>query len=96
MGDTVTVATRLEALTAELAYPILVGPQTVAQSRPDKDARTPSAATAPKAILPPPVKVLGDFLLSGLHQPRKIHAVVVEFDHSHLQLVYSMDQVQAG
>ena len=96
MGDTVTVATRLEALTAELAYPILVGPQTVAQSRPDKDARIPSAATASKATLPPPVKVLGDFLLSGLHQPRKIHAVVVEFDHSHLQLVYSMDQVQAG
>jgi len=32
LGETVTIAARLEALTAELAYPILVGPEAVRQS----------------------------------------------------------------
>jgi adenylate cyclase len=32
LGETVTIAARLEALTAEMAYPILLGPEVVAQS----------------------------------------------------------------
>ena len=32
MGETVSVAARLENLTAELGYPVLVGPQALAQS----------------------------------------------------------------
>ena len=34
LGETVTVASRLESMTAELAYPILLGPQLMAAAKP--------------------------------------------------------------
>jgi adenylate cyclase len=77
LGEAVTIAARLEALTAELAYPILIGPEAVKQSG--------TTDTKP----------LGDFLLAGLSQARKIHALPVAFDSNHLHLVYSVEQDKA-
>jgi adenylate cyclase len=77
LGETVTIAARLENLTAELAYPILLGPEVVRQAQPAK------------------AQALGDFLLAGLTQPRKIHCLPVTYGPGHLQLVYSADQDQA-
>ena len=77
LGETVTIASRLENLTAELAYPILLGPEVVRQAQPAK------------------AQPLGDFLLAGLTQPRKIHCLPVTYGPGHLQLVYSADQDQA-
>lgn len=77
LGETVTIASRLEKLTAELAYPILLGPEVVRQAQ------------------PPKAQALGDFLLDGLTQSRKIHSLPVQYGPSHLQLVYSADQDQA-
>ena len=77
LGETVTIASRLEALTAELAYPILLGPQVVQQSGTTE------------------AKPLGDFLLAGLSQARKVHALPVQYDSNHLHLVYSVDQDKA-
>ena len=76
LGETVTIASRLENLTAELAYPILLGPEVVRQAQPAK------------------AQPLGDFLLAGLTQPRKIHCLPVTYGPGHLQLVYSADQDQ--
>ena len=77
LGETVTIASRLENLTAELAYPILLGPEVVRQAQPTK------------------AQPLGDFLLSGLTQPRKIHSLPVQYGPAHLHLVYSAEQDQA-
>lgn len=77
LGEAVTIAARLEGLTAELAYPILIGPEAVKQS----------GTTDTKA--------LGDFLLAGMSQARKIHALPVEYDSNHLHLVYSVEQDKA-
>ena len=77
LGETVTIASRLEALTAEMAYPILLGPEAVLQSGTTE------------------AKPLGDFLLAGLSQPRKVHALPVQYDANHLHLVYSAEQEQA-
>jgi len=68
LGEAVTIAARLEGLTAELAYPILIGPEAVKQS----------GTTDTKA--------LGDFLLAGMSQARKIHALPVEYDGEPLTL----------
>ncbi len=76
LGETVTIASRLENLTAELAYPILLGPEVVRQAQPAK------------------AQPLGDFLLAGLTQPRKVHCLPVTYGPGHLQLVYSADQDQ--
>lgn len=77
LGETVTIASRLENLTAELAYPILLGPEVVRQAQPAK------------------AQALGDFLLAGLTQPRKIHSLPVQYGPAHLHLVYSAEQDQA-
>lgn len=77
LGETVTIASRLENLTAELAYPILLGPEVVRRAQPAK------------------AQPLGDFLLSGLTQPRKIHSLPVQYGPAHLHLVYSAEQDQA-
>jgi adenylate cyclase len=77
LGETVTIASRLENLTAELAYPILLGPEVVRQAQPIK------------------AQPLGDFLLAGLTQPRKIHSLPVQYGPAHLHLVYSAEQDQA-
>jgi adenylate cyclase len=60
LGRTVTVALRLSDLTADLAYPILVGPGVAAQIEPRLDE--------PDLLLKP----LGSFILPGLTQSGKI------------------------
>jgi adenylate cyclase len=77
LGDTVTMAARLENLTAELAYPILLGPEVVRRAQ------------------PPKAQALGDFLLGGMTQARKIYALPVQYGPAHLHLVYSAEQDQA-
>jgi adenylate cyclase len=77
MGEAVTVASRLEGLTAELAYPVLLGPQVVVRSG---NAQ---------------VKPLGDFLLAGLSQPRKVHALPIDVGPQYLRLVYDIEQDRA-
>lgn len=77
LGETVTIASRLEGLTADLAYPILMGPEVVQQSGTDQ------------------AKPLGDFLLAGLSQPRKVHALPVPYDANHLHLAFSAEQDKA-
>jgi adenylate cyclase len=77
LGETVTIASRLEGLTADLAYPILMGPEVVQQSGTDQ------------------AKPLGDFLLAGLTQPRKVHALPVPYDANHLHLAFSAEQDKA-
>lgn len=77
LGETVTIAARLESLTAELAYPILLGPEVVRRAQPAK------------------AQPLGDFLLNGLTQARKIHSLPVQYGPAHLHLVYSAEQDQA-
>jgi adenylate cyclase len=83
LGETVTVAVRLEALTGELAFPILLGPGLV----------TRAAAEAAEHV--PAVKPLGNFLLAGLSRPRRVHALQVPLDHHRLHLVYRIDQDRA-
>jgi class 3 adenylate cyclase len=77
MGEAVSVASRLEKLTSELGYPVLVGPKALAQC-----GATPEAQDTQK---------LGDFLLSGMRAPRTVYALKIEIDPSHLHLVSGMD-----
>lgn len=83
MGETVTVAVRLESLTGELAYPILLGPEVVARAKAEADGRSQ------------PIKALGSFLLAGLSRSRRIYALQVPLDETTLHLVYSIDQDRA-
>lgn len=85
MGEAVSVASRLEKLTAELGYPVLVGPKALAQCA--------DAADAPEAQ---DIQKLGDFLLSGMRAPRTVYALNVPIDPSHLQLVSSMEAGAVG
>jgi adenylate cyclase len=82
MGEAVSVAARLEKLTAELGYPVLVGPKALAQC-----ANAPEVQDSQK---------LGDFLLSGMRTPRTVYALNVPIDPSHLQLVSSMEAGAVG
>jgi adenylate cyclase len=82
MGEAVSVAARLEKLTAELGYPVLVGPKALAQC-----ANAPEAQDTQK---------LGDFLLSGMRAPRTVYALNVPIDPSHLHLVSSMEAGAVG
>jgi adenylate cyclase len=82
MGEAVSVASRLEKLTSELGYPVLVGPKALAQC-----ANAPEAQDTQK---------LGDFLLAGMRAPRTVYALNVPIDPSHLQLVSSMEAGAVG
>jgi len=82
MGEAVSVAARLEKLTAELGYPVLVGPKAL--------AKCGNAAEAQDT------QKLGDFLLSGMRAPRTVYALNVPIDPSHLQLVSSMEAGAVG
>jgi len=82
MGEAVSVASRLEKLTSELGYPVLVGPKALAQ-----------CATAPEAQ---DTQKLGDFLLAGMRASRTVYALNVPIDPSHLQLVSSMEAGAVG
>jgi len=83
LGETVTVAVRLEALTGELAYPILLGPEVVARA---------SSAAGAQGL---PIKALGSFLLAGLSRSHRVHALQVPVDSSTLRVVYRIDQDRA-
>lgn len=78
MGEPVNVAGRLQALTSELGYPILVGPRAAAE-----------AATGSAEV--PNLKKLGTFLLEGLQQPRTVHCVPVDLGAGHLHLAYAAE-----
>jgi adenylate cyclase len=82
MGEAVSVAARLEKLTAELGYPVLVGPKALAQCGTAVEAQD--------------TQKLGDFLLSGMRAPRTVYALNVPIDPSHLQLVSSMEAGAVG
>lgn len=83
LGETVTVAVRLEALTGELACPILLGPEVAARA--NEGAGQQGLA----------IKALGSFLLAGLSRSRRLHALQVPVDHNTLHLVYRIDQDRA-
>lgn len=68
LGETVTVAARLVAMTGDLAQPLLVGERAAAAL----------ISAAPPAS--PPLISLGDFLLEGLRRPRTLHAPVASVD----------------
>jgi adenylate cyclase len=82
MGEAVSVAARLEKLTAELGYPVLVGPKALALCSHAAEAQD--------------TQKLGDFLLSGMRAPRTVYALNVPIDPSHLQLVSSMEAGAVG
>ena len=82
MGEAVSVASRLEKLTSELGYPVLLGPKALAQC-------APSLAAAD-------TQKLGDFLLSGMRAPRTLYALNVPIDPSHLHLVSSLEAGAVG
>ena len=82
MGEAVSVASRLEKLTAELGYPVLVGPKALALCSHAAEAQD--------------TQKLGDFLLSGMRAPRTVYALNVPIDPSHLQLVSSMEAGAVG
>ena len=82
MGEAVSVASRLEKLTAELGYPVLLGPKALAQCGASLQAQD--------------TQKLGDFLLSGMRAPRTVYALNVPIDPSHLQLVSSMEAGAIG
>lgn len=71
LGETVTVASRLTAMTGELAYPILIGEKATERlNRPDAQAANPGIIS------------LGSFLLEGLRRPRQVYAVMAEQEKS--------------
>jgi adenylate cyclase len=82
MGEAVSVASRLEKLTSELGYPVLLGPKALAQCASNID--------------PADTQKLGDFLLSGMRAPRTLYALNVPIDPSHLHLVSSLEAGAVG
>jgi adenylate cyclase len=82
MGEAVSVASRLEKLTSELGYPVLLGPKALAQCA--------------SSIDPADTQKLGDFLLSGMRAPRTLYALNVPIDPSHLHLVSSLEAGAVG
>ena len=83
MGETVSVASRLEKLTSELGYPVLLGPNVkTAISEPSPENST---------LEPFNVQKLGDFLLAGMRAPRTVYALPVKIDPSRLYLISGLE-----
>jgi adenylate cyclase len=78
LGEPVHVAFALQSMTAELSYPILIGPSIHAQLLQDTQKLTR----------------LGEFLLSGTTSARVLHAVVVEFNATRLRLIMGQGDQQ--
>jgi len=78
LGEPVHVAQALQAMTAELSYPILIGPSIQARLREGSHELTR----------------LGEFLLPGTTSARVLHAVVVEFSASRLRLIMGQGDQQ--
>ena len=85
MGEAVSVASRLEKLTSELGYPVLLGPKAFAQSQALVSQNDLGEQTKPET------QKLGEFLLVGMRTPRTVYALKVQVDPSHLHLVSGMD-----
>lgn len=78
LGEPVNVAQALQAMTAELSYPILIGPSVHAELREHSNE----------------LARLGEFLLPGTTSARVLHAVVVEFNASRLRLIMGQGDQQ--
>ena len=85
MGETVSVASRLEKLTAELGYPILLGPNLHAALNAQEDVNSEPENAAYK------FQKLGNFLLAGMRAPRTVYALPVNIDPSRLHLISGLD-----
>ena len=85
MGETVSVASRLEKLTGELGYPILLGPNVNAAVTGDSNPNMIPGANAVHT------QKLGDFLLAGMRAPRTVYALPVTIDPSHLHLISGLE-----
>lgn len=72
LGEPVHIAQALQTMTAELSYPILIGPNIQAQLRGEGSHQ---------------LARLGEFLLPGTTALRVLHAVVVEFNTARLRLI---------
>lgn len=68
LGETVTVASRLTAMTGELAHPLLVGEKAA-------EKLASQAAAFPEL---PRLGSLGSFLLEGLRRPRQVFGIASE------------------
>lgn len=72
LGETVTVASRLTAMTGELAHPLLVGEKAA-----EKLANLAASTELPQ------LASLGSFLLEGLRRPRKVYGLAVAHPAGH-------------
>ena len=88
MGEAVSVASRLEKLTAELGYPVLMGPKAYALSGVQSEQGVQIAQDVQTALS---AQKLGDFLLVGMRTPRTVYALKIQVDPSHLHLISGMD-----
>ena len=93
MGEAVSVASRLEKLTSELGYPVLLGPKAFAQSQAQLQLQLQSLVSQNDlgGQTKPEIQKLGEFLLMGMRTPRTVYALKVQVDPSHLHLVSGMD-----
>lgn len=78
LGEPVHVAFALQSMTAELSYPILIGPSLQAQLHQHTQQLTR----------------LGEFLLPGTTSARVLHAVIVEFNATRLRLIMGQGDQQ--
>ena len=83
LGETVNVAARLQALTGDLAAPVLVGAAAAA-----------GMAADPVRLSGLRLRKLGDFLLQGLTVPRTVYELPVTYDTGRLRLAFDADAEQ--
>ena len=93
MGETVSVAARLENLTAELGYPVLLGPRAMAQALLDEQQQGQKLGSLASTF---EAQKLGDFLLAGMRTPRTIYALSVPIGADHLRLISSLEAGALG
>lgn len=72
LGETVTVAARLTAMTGEFAHPLLVGEKAA------EKLAAPMVADPAVADRLPRLAPLGSFLLEGLRRPRQVFGIAAE------------------
>jgi len=84
LGEPVLVAQALQSMTAELSYPILIGPAVQAQLQ----------VLAHTSQQGHELTRLGEFLLPGTTTARVLHAVVVEFNATRLRLIMGQGDQQ--
>jgi len=82
IGEPIHVAKALESMTAELSYPILIGPTFHAQLDVEDQHRQPELTR------------LGKFLLPGITSSQILHAVVVDFNATRLRLIMGQGEQQ--